>query len=254
MKVLYRISDSGYNKIKPYYVKQKNVLLHFLTVFKGHDIYVIADNVKDATYDFLRENIDADHIIRTSLSNAGSFMFACQYAFDHFDDSDTVYFAEDDYIYTPDAARIIEEGLTIADYSSGYDHPDKYINHYQGGPNPFIHEGGENTRVLITKSCHWKLTNSCCMTFASTVKTVRDDFEIYKKYCSGTHPHDFQLFCELIQGKQRKLVSCIPGVSTHGENAWLSKFVDWEKTFWDSLAPLNIVPDEKPRFTIEYSG
>jgi len=54
---------------------------------------------------------------------------------------------------------------------------------------------------------------------------------------------DFHLFCELILYKGRKLVSSIPGVSTHGETEQLSKFVDWEKVFWDSLAPLNILPD-----------
>lgn len=52
MKVIYRISDSGYSKIKPDYVKNRNVFLHFLTVFKNHEIYVIADNVRDETYEF----------------------------------------------------------------------------------------------------------------------------------------------------------------------------------------------------------
>ena len=60
MKVIYRISDSGYSKIKPYYVKNRNVFLHFLTVFKHHEIYVIADNVRDDTYAFLIDNIDTN--------------------------------------------------------------------------------------------------------------------------------------------------------------------------------------------------
>jgi hypothetical protein len=241
MKVIYRISDSGYKKIKPYYVNNRNVFLHFLTVFKDHDIYLFADNISEETYSFLTNHMDAKKIIRTSLSNAGSFMYSLKYAMDHFQDNDKVYFAEDDYIYTNNAPSIIEEGLDLGEYSSGYDHPDKYINHSEGGPNPFIAEGGELTRVLVSKSSHWKYTNSCCMTFATTVKTLKEDLSIFQKYCSGTHPHDFQLFCELIQSKKRKLVSSIPGVSTHGEIMWLSKFVDWEKVFWESLAPLNII-------------
>jgi hypothetical protein len=170
-------------------------------------------------------------------------MFSLQYAMDHFQDEDKIYFAEDDYIYTNNAPFIIEEGLNLAEYSSGYDHPDKYINHSEGAPNPFITEGGELTRVLLSKSSHWKYTNSCCMTFATKVKTIKEDLPIFQKFCSGTHPDDFQLFCELILYRNRKLVSSIPVVSTHGEIAWLSKFTDWEKVFWDSLLPLNIVPD-----------
>ena len=92
--------------------------------------------------------------------------YAVNYALKTFDLHEVVYFAEDDYIYKKNAPTIILEGLQVGDYSSGYDHPDKYINKKDGGPNPFIEDGGELTRVLLTKSSHWKLTNSCCMTFA----------------------------------------------------------------------------------------
>jgi len=229
MKILYRISNAGYAKTKPDYVNAKNIFLHFLRVFSGHDIYVIADNLNDDNYEYICNHFPKERIIRTSLSNAGAFLYAVNYAIQNFKDSDVVYFAEDDYIYKREAPRIIEEGLKIADYSSGYDHPDKYINHSEGGPNPFISEGGELTRVLTTKSSHWKFTNSCCMTFATTVKMVKEDLETYKEFCSSGHPNDFPMFCQLIAEKKRKLVSSIPGVSTHGETQWLSKFVDWEK-------------------------
>jgi hypothetical protein len=210
MKAIYRISDSGYKKNKPYYVKNRNVFLHFLTVFKNHDIYLFADNVSEETYLFLTNHVNPNKIIRTSLSNAGSFMFALQYAMDHFQDEDKVYFAEDDYIYTNNAPTIIEEGLDLGQYSSGYDHPDKYINHSEGGSNPFVAEGGELTRVLVSKSSHWKFTNSCCMTFATTVKILKKDLAVFQKYCSGTHPHDFQLFCELIQSKKGNWLALYP--------------------------------------------
>ena len=65
MKILYRISDSGYNKLKPNYVTKKGVLLHFLKIFKGYDIYVFADNVSEDTYDFLQKHtkITKKHIV-----------------------------------------------------------------------------------------------------------------------------------------------------------------------------------------------
>ena len=228
MKVIYRISDGGNSKLKPDYVTKKGCFLHFINIFKDYDIYVVADNVSDNTYNFLSSNIDSSKIVKTFLGNAKSFIFCIEFALKHFSETDKVYFAEDDYIYTKNAPKIIEEGLSIADYSSGYDHPDKYINHSEGGPNPYISNGGEETRVLLTDSSHWKLTNSCCMTFATTIKTIKEDLQIYKKYCV-VHPLDFQMFSELIFHKKRKLVSAIPGVSTHGETKWLGKFVDWEK-------------------------
>jgi len=235
MKVIYRISDKGNQKPRPHYVNPVNCFLHFVKVFKGYDIYVVADNIEDSTYEMLSNHIDQSKIMRTNLSNGGSFIFAVYYAINNFSDEEGVYFAEDDYIYTKDAPRVIEEGLTIADYSSGYDHPDKYHNHCEGGPNPFISNGGELTRVLVTQSKHWKFTNSCCMTFATKVKTMKEDYDLYTKYCSGKYCGDFQLFCDLIQNKQRKLVSCIPGVSTHGETFYLSKFIDWEKEYLQSF-------------------
>ena len=54
MKILYRISDGGYSKIKPYYVTKRGCFLHFLKIFKKHDIYVFADNISEDTYNFLK--------------------------------------------------------------------------------------------------------------------------------------------------------------------------------------------------------
>jgi len=38
----------------------------------------------------------------------------------------------------------------------------------------------------------------------------------------------------------RKLVSCIPTVSTHRETDWLAKFVDWDKEFYLSIEKSSI--------------
>jgi hypothetical protein len=161
-------------------------------------------------------------------------MFSVNFALNAFNDDEIVYFAEDDYIYTSNAAEIIEEGLTVGDYSSGYDHPDKYINPEHGG-NPYVQNGGEMTTVKITKSRHWKITNSCCMTFAVKIKTIKEDLDIYKKHCSGTHPYDFYMFLDLKKFNNKNVVSCIPAVSTHGETAWLSPFINWEKEVLTSI-------------------
>jgi hypothetical protein len=235
MKILYRISDGGNSKEKPFFVyDKKRMFLHFINIFKNNDIYIFADNVSEDTYNFLIKNYDSSMIFRISLGNSKSFMYIVDYVISNFDNNEKIYFAEDDYIYTKNAPKIIEEGLSIAEYSSGYDHPDKYINKNQGG-NPFVENGGELTRVILTQNTHWKLTNSCCMTFASTVNIIKEDYEIFKKYCCEKDPGDFNIFCDLYKFKNRKLVSCIPSVSTHGETRWLAKFIDWQKEFENSL-------------------
>jgi len=62
-------------------------------------------------------------------------MYSVEFAIRNFDENEKIYFSEDDYLYTREAPKIIEEGLTISDYSSGYDHPDKYVNRNEGGSN-----------------------------------------------------------------------------------------------------------------------
>ena len=142
MKVIYRISDGGNAKLKPNYITKTRCFLHFLHIFKDHDMFVVADNVSQETYEFLCSNFDSNKITKTSLGNAKSFLYCVEFALQHFHETDKVYFAEDDYVYTKNAPTIIEEGLDVGDYSSGYDHPDKYINTNEGGPNPFIRNGG----------------------------------------------------------------------------------------------------------------
>jgi len=229
MKVIYRISDGGNNKQRPSFFDKKAFFLHFLKRFKAYDIYVIADNVSEDTYSFLQTHIDSVKIIRTNLHNAKSFIFAVDFAISNFELHEKVYFAEDDYLYTEDAADIIKEGLDISNYVSGYDHPDKYMNYDEGGPNPYIKDGGELTRVVMTKNKHWKFTNSCCMTFGTRVSTLEMDKDVYIKYCNGNNIGDFGIFCELIQSRQRKLISPIPSVSTHVETLFLARLINWEK-------------------------
>ena len=59
------------------------------------------------------------------------------------------------------------------------------------------------------------------MTFAAQVKTLKEDEVILRKFTSGTHPNDFQMFLAL-RDKQHGLITPIPGYATHGETAWLA--------------------------------
>jgi hypothetical protein len=225
MKIIYRISDTGYNKIKPDYINNENCLLNALDMFstEKHDWLIIADNVSQATTQMLEKYVL--NIKHVSVGHgAGTFNLALDEALTY-DDNEVVYFIENDYLHKPGADKILEEGFGLGyHYVALYDHPDKYIN----GANPFVEDGGEVTRVMLSNSCHWKLTNSTTMTFAAQVKTLKEDESTFREYTTGSYPRDFEMFLALRE-KQHGLVTPIPGYATHGETAWLTPLTDWSK-------------------------
>ena len=230
MKFIYRISDTGYNKVKPDYINNENCLKNFCNVFFDYicGINIIADNCSESTIDMIKKYIDPINIEKVSIGHgAGTFNLALDKALKQ-DDEEIIYFVENDYLHKQNSPKILKEGFELgASFVSLYDHPDKYINPSEGG-NPYCDGGAEDTRVYLTNSCHWKITNSTTMTFASKVSTLKRTEPILRKHTSGTHPNDFPMFLELRE-QNELLVTSIPGYSTHGEVAWLSPLTDWSE-------------------------
>ena len=228
MKIIYRISDAGYKKEKPDYIDNEKCLTNAVNVFKDADWSIIADNISEETNDMIQKYKSRNHINYVSVGHgAGTFNLALDMAL-KFDDDEIVYFVENDYLHKDEAPKILEEGFSLgANFVSLYDHPDKYLDPSKGG-NPHCEGGGEETRVYLTDSCHWKITNSTTMTFASKVSTLKEIEPILRKWTNETHPHDFNMFLEL-RDKGKLLITPIPGYSTHGETAWLSPLTDWSK-------------------------
>jgi hypothetical protein len=235
MKILYRFTDNVNTKGRPFWFNKRVIYKHAVALFSAssaHEFFVFADNATEDTLEFLRQNTpnSENHVFCTTLGNAKSFVYICQYAIEHYNDDDIIYFAEDDYVYVPEASFVLEEAFTYcgADYVTGYDHPDKYcnVNDNMAG-NPQVKNGGELTRVLLSKNRHWKHTNSTCMTFGVRLKTIKQDFDVIKNHCSGDDPGDYSIFCCLIQERGRKLLSPIPALCTHAEQALLAPLIDW---------------------------
>jgi hypothetical protein len=228
MKIIYRISDAGYNKIKPNYINNENCLKNAVRVFPEYktDWLVIADNCSLNTQDMIRELYKGE-IKHVSIGHgAGTFNLALDYALTLPDD-EIVYFLENDYLHREGSLEALKEGLNLgSSFVSLYDHPDKYIDPSHGG-NPYCEGGAEDTRVYLTKSCHWKITNSTTMTFAAKVSTLKRVEPILRKYTQGTYPEDFKMFLELRELGEI-LITPIPGFSTHGETQWLSPLINWE--------------------------
>jgi hypothetical protein len=209
MKIFYRISDKGYQKAKLPGANKWTCFHNFKEIFRNHEVKIIVDNCKEETIQQVgymsfdtRNNFD---FAITNLGNAGSLKHAINLSLEE-DDEEIIYYVEDDYLHLHKSPRVIEEGLNIADYVTLYDHPDKYTSIY----------GGETSRVLKTKSSHWRFTLSTCMTFATKVKTIKNDYPIWAKYLTEDHPDDHGVFSELHNTRgSEKLAVSIPGLACH---------------------------------------
>ena len=228
MKIIYRISDAGYNKVKPDYINNENCLKNFVSIFGNQDLEIIADNCSKETLQMITKYCHPNRITSVSIGHgAGTFNLALDKAL-KYDDNEIIYFIENDYLHKPGADDVLVEGFKLgAGYVSLYDCPDKYLDPRDGG-NPYCDGGAEDTRVYLSNSCHWKLTNSTTMTFASKVKTLKEDESILRSFTQGSYPRDFDMFLAL-RDKNRSLITPLPGYSTHGETAWLSPLTDWNK-------------------------
>lgn len=230
MKIVYRISDAGYKKEKPEYVNNEDCLKNAVSIFSidSFDWLVLADNISEETLAMVLKFVPAENIEHVSVGHgAGTFNLALDKAL-QFDDNEAVYFIENDYLHRINSGKVIEEGLELgASFVSLYDHPDKYLAPSRGG-NPYCEGGAEDTRVYLTESTHWKVTNSTTMTFAGKVGTLRRVESILRKHTQGSYPDDFKMFLELRQ-EGELLITPLPGYATHGETAWLAPLVDWSK-------------------------
>jgi len=228
MKIIYRISDAGYTKIKPNYINNESCIKNFCNVFFDyiHDIHIIADNCSNSTIDMIKKYIDPVNIIEVSVGHgAGTFNLALDKALSYADD-EVIYFVENDYLHRQGSPKVLKEGFDlVASFVALYDHPDKYLDPSRGG-NPYCEGGAEDTRVYLTESCHWKITNSTTMTFASKVSTLKRIEAVLRKHTNTSHPNDFNMFLELRE-QNELLITPIPGYATHGETRWLSPLMNW---------------------------
>lgn len=200
-------------------------LRNFMSEFGCDPICVFGDRLDDTTRAVVRDAglplVEVDE-----GSGGGNFRTAVLAAMELSEDT-FVYLVEDDFIHRPGARGAMLDGLTLrADYVTLYDHPDKYLSPREGG-NPHVKHGGESTRLLCGEVCHWKITNSTVMTFATTVRCLKRDWPILLKNCGGRYTDDYRLFRSLAW-RGRKLISSVPGFATHAETRWIAPLFDWE--------------------------
>lgn len=247
--VIYRISDhSNPEKIKPEYGGKEDCLRTLVREFGSENLHVLCDNVTEQTYNMVKKY--TDNIELTNNGNTGSFLYSWEKAFNLSKDLSedvVVYLVEDDYIHRRGAKKVLLEAFRElgAPYVTLYDHPDKYQdkkdtrfewghglididdNGVRRPKNVYVY--GEETVVYASTSCHWKLTGSTTMTFATTVKNIREDREDMLQIHTGQPlPMGGKTF-KALAAKGKGLVSSIPAYAGHAEERWLPYFVNWEE-------------------------
>jgi len=138
------------------------------------------------------------------------------------DGTEWIYWLENDYLHRDGWVEAIK-GLQYIDgeydYVTLYDHPDKYAGHKGFHP---IHRNLES-KIFFDGSRYWRTTPSTTFTFLSRAKTIFEDIDLV-----GTC-NDHQFFTELNLNRGKKLISPLPGYSTHVMKNLFSPGVDWRK-------------------------
>jgi len=226
INVFYRLAPRPAAEARPklLHATKEACLLNYLAIFPKDSVYIFGDCLSNDLQEIVnRLGLPLNEI--NEGSGGGNFRAAAKAAMDLTDDA-VIYLLEDDFLHRLGAREAILDGLNLgADYVTLYDHPDKYLNVEKGG-NPHVKDGGEKTRLLCGSVCHWKITNSTVMTFATTVRCLKRDWKIFLKHCDGRYTDDYRLF-RALSWRGRKLISSVPGFATHAETRWLSPLFDW---------------------------
>lgn len=227
MKVFFRTTSNKAGKFRPDWFSYEKCFENFTKEFKDDDVTVFFDG-----------ELMKDHYVHKSGFNivpiqegseTKSFLKLVDYILNqNYKDDEVIYIVEDDYLHREGASQILKEAFSQfpnAYYATLYDHNDKYIPGYYEmyAPNFPI-------QLLVSKSVHWRTTPSTTNTFATRFKTLKEDIEIHKEFSSPEKKtSDDHIKFISLWNKGRSLISCIPGYSTHVENALMSPTIEWEK-------------------------
>lgn len=198
------ITNSSFSK--------KETVKNLFNKFNNHEFYILGDNLGTDLENYI-QSFNPKFYENKSRGKNKYFIDKINFCISNFNDDDTLYLVEDDYIHVNDCNILLDEGLQYAEYVTLYDHPDKYVK----GINPEIVDIGEQTILFKTNHSHWKYTNSTTGTFACKQKTLKEDHDIWIKFYND-YPNgwwDYLSFKELRSTKNRKIASSIPGRSSH---------------------------------------
>jgi hypothetical protein len=221
-------------------------------------LWVLLDGCPEEFKDMFARYFEARDLVFISLPQAGNeatFARQIDTLLDQ-DESDVVYFAEDDYFYLPGQFRCMINFLLAndgVDFVSPYDHLDCYTMDLHREPKWLKMYGGR----------HWRTASSTCLTFLTKKKTLQKTQAVFRSYkrrsldcsiwLSLTKRRLFNpffvarkliedrftckiilkswLYCwrQILFGRIWKLWVPIPAVATHLDVNALSPNVEWQR-------------------------
>lgn len=219
-------------------------------------IWVLLDGCPSEYLDLFTKYFDRNDLTLLhlgSIGNQATFRRQIEILLEQ-QDSDVVYFAEDDYVYLPGQFRSMVDFMLEhkdVDFVSPYDHLDCYTMDLHRQPKWLKVYGGK----------HWRTAASTCLTFLTTRETLRKTQAVFRSYkrrsfdcslwlsltkCRVFNPVFFArqlikepFFCKIIFkswlycwrqiffGEKWSLWVPIPGIATHLDSNALSPNVDW---------------------------
>ncbi|MCE8424422.1 MAG: hypothetical protein J5U17_01415 [Candidatus Methanoperedens sp.] len=215
--------------------------------------YAILDGCPQKYIDLFIDLIPGDNlelIQSPGIGNAATFLEQIRVLLSQ-NDSEMVYFAEDDYFYIED--RFLEMLEIIinrkdVDFVTPYDHPDYYQTGYEPDKPDYLINLHNYKSKLIFEKRHWRNVSSTCCTFLTTKSLLNKTSQYFKLYPKLS---DYGMWLTLTRlrmmhfdrlmtlkmytfsskyllfGKSFKLWSPIPSIATHMANSYFSPGVDW---------------------------
>lgn len=172
--------------------------------------------------------------------------------------SELVYFAEDDYIYLPNALQDLVQFMKDtpkADFSTPYDHPDYYHSLYHDYAAQVMYDstrhwrtGASTTLTFMTRKSILKEVSSTlrsystenkdiCVWMALTKINVWNFWKPLKyilseRWIFGYFRRTWQFnWKQILFGKSYSLWVPMPTLSTHMESDFLAPLIEWEPYF-----------------------
>ncbi len=266
--VAYRVYP-GIAKIPPVYPTDKLKLTEicfksFVSAVVGirTKIYVLLDGCPDEYEKVFLDNFDNNDLVIIKLDKAGNKatfkkqieILSCQ------NDSDIVYFAEDDYFYIKNIKNIVELlKNNKADFATPYEHPSSYSD-----------DNVVRNRIIIYNNQRYISVQHACLTFMTTKRNLLNskkfllifsnwfgsDFVVwgcmtlgwgyfkyfklffnYKNYNLSNLKVFGSLFIfswyNFILNRKKRLFMPVETFATHMESNFLSPGIDWGKYFHD---------------------
>lgn len=183
-------------------------------------VFAILDSCPIEYENLVNSIFGCEHVTvirETHAGNAATFMRQIQVLLDQ-EDSDVIFFAEDDYFYLPgkfaEMVRFVR-AQPQTDFVTPFDHLDCYTLKLHRHP----------VQLRVSDTSHWRTCSSTCLTFLTTKRVLEKTRKVFESYFKGNH--DVSIFLSLTKRQLWNpiLLLWICGQLTKKDPQWLKYYV-----------------------------